>query len=134
MLYMVVVALGFAAVENMLYLFSSVYNLPSFDSMISAAIAVLIVRFIGATFLHTLCSALVGYFSAMASLYSKKKVLLVATGLLLAIILHGLYDFSIITLPYPFNAIIPGIVILTLALFMLYDFNEIKKVKSICKL
>ncbi|MBX4201123.1 PrsW family intramembrane metalloprotease [Candidatus Parcubacteria bacterium] len=134
MLYMVVVALGFAAVENMLYLFSSVYNIVSFDAMISTAVAVLIIRFIGATFLHTLCSALVGYFIAMASLYNKKRVLLVLTGLLLAVAFHGLYDFSIVILPQPFNVIIPAVLILILSLFMLYDFNEIKKIKSICKL
>ncbi len=134
MLYMVVAALGFASVENSLYLFSSVHNVLSFDSIVTTTLAVIIIRFIGATFLHTLCSGLAGYFMAMASLYNKKRVLLVITGLSLAVIFHGLYDFSIVTMPEPLNAIIPAITILVLALFMLYDFNEIKKVRSICKL
>jgi len=134
MLYMVVAALGFGAVENILYLFSSLYGLFSFDSIVITAIAVIFIRFVGATFLHTLCSGLVGYFLAMASFHGKKKVLLTICGLSLAAILHGLYNFSITAWPWPFNVITPTMVILALALFMLYDFDQIKKIKGICKL
>src|SRR5260221_5839354 len=49
MLYMVVVALGFTAVENILYLFSPIDNI-SFDVIIKTTLTVSFIRFIGATF------------------------------------------------------------------------------------
>ncbi len=133
MLYMVVAALGFAAAENVLYLFPPAGN-PSFNAIIQATVTISFIRFIGATFLHTLCSALVGYFVALATLRARKRHLLAATGILLATFLHGLYDFSIITLHGPWAAFVPVLIIALLAVFMLYDFDEIKKVKSICKI
>ena len=133
MLYMVVAALGFAAAENILYLFSPIGNL-SFDAVVQTAVVISIIRFLGATFLHTLCSALFGYFVALSFLKARNKIKLAFTGLLLATLLHGLYNFSIINLSWPFNVSIPVLIIVGLALFMLYDFDEIKKIKSICKL
>lgn len=134
MLYMVVAALGFAAVENILYLFSP-QNSVYFSTLLQTTAAISFIRFISATFLHTLCSALLGYFLALASLRSKKKLRLVITGLVLATLLHGLYDFSIITLAGTYVGLgIPLLIIVGLCIFMVYDFNEIKKIKSICKL
>lgn len=133
MLYMVVSALGFAALENMLYLFSPIDGL-SFDVVLKTTILISFLRFIGATFLHTLCAALVGYFMALSSLRARHRFRLTILGLFLAVLLHGLYNFSIMNLPYPFNVAIPGLVIFGLAMFMVYDFNGIKKIKSIVKL
>jgi len=132
MLYMVVVALGFAMVENILYLFSPI-NMP-LGVLIETTATVTFIRFIGATFLHTLCSGLLGYFLALSSLKNKKGVRLTIVGLVLAVFLHGLYDFSIATLQNPFNIIIPVAIMAGLIVFMLYDFNEVKKIKGICKL
>lgn len=135
MLYMVVAALGFAALENALYLFSPIDGLP-FPDIITAALTVSFIRFIGATFLHALVSALVGYFLARASikgdLVSKTKS--AALGLLLATLLHGFYNFSIIMLNAPLNYIIPAMIIIGLAVFIIYDFDGIKKLKGICKI
>lgn len=133
MLYMVVVALGFAALENILYLFSPLDHIY-LDKILEATIAISFARFIGATFLHTLCSALLGYFLALASIKPEKKVKLTIIGILLASLLHGLYNFSIIMLARPMNFIAPLLIILGLVIFMIYDFDEIKKVKGICKL
>ena len=133
MLYMVVSALGFAAVENILYLFSPIDNI-SFQSIIGTAVTISFIRFIGATFLHTLVSAVYGYFLALSLIRVKNKTTLNLTGLFLATILHGLYNFSIITLTSPMNFIIPMVVIAGLIIFMTYDFDDIKKLKNICKL
>ena len=133
MLYMVVVALGFAAAENTLYVLSPILNSP-LPVIIQTTLGISFIRFIGGTFLHTLCSALVGYFLAMASLKSKKGVLLPLTGIVLAALMHGLYDFSIVILPSPINFIVPTTIILLLFLFVIYDFDGIKKIKGICKL
>lgn len=133
MLYMVVAALGFAALENTLYLFSPVDHL-TLSQILQMTVTVTLIRFIGATFLHTLCSALVGYCIAKKSLMAKGGRGLVVAGVIAAAILHGLYDFSIINLSSPLNAIIPGVVILSLAAFIMYDFDGIQKVRGICKL
>lgn len=133
MLYMVIGALGFTALENILYLFSPIDGL-SFDVVIKTAVTISFMRFVGATFLHTLCSALIGYFMALSSLRNKHRFRLTVLGIFLATLLHGLYDFSIITLHAPLNFLIPLAVIIMMAVFIFYDFDEIKKVKSICKL
>lgn len=133
MLYMVVVALGFASLENVLYIFSPIDGL-SFDLIVKKTIAVSFIRFVGATFLHTLASALVGYFVALSYYHFKKKRQITVLGIALAIALHGLYDFSIITLGSPMNFIIPMVILLGLALFIISQFERIKKLKSICNL
>jgi len=132
MLYMVVAALGFAALENILYLFSPIYN-QSFEQVLSQTVTISFIRFIGATFLHTLCSALIGYFW-VKSLFDHKRKFFIIIGVLLASLLHGLYDLSIIALRGPFTLLVPGFIIVGLALFMIYDFDEVKKFKGICKL
>ena len=134
MLYMVVAALGFAAAENVLYLFSPVAMAATFGVAVAEAVKISLVRFLGATFLHTLCSAMVGYFLALATLRPARGRLLVLFGLLVATGLHGLYNFSIMTLGSPWNLLLPIGILAVLAWFMMYDFDEIKKIKSICKL
>jgi len=133
MLYMVVSALGFAALENVLYLFSPIDHV-AFADVIKVTVIITFIRFVGSTFLHTLCSALLGYFLALSSLRSKKRFPLFITGLLSATLLHGLYDFSIMVIDNPLNLTIPFFVIVVLAFFMLYDFDEVKKLKGICKI
>lgn len=130
MLYMVVAALGFAALENALYLFSPIEGL-SFATVLKTTLLISFLRFIGATFLHTLCAALIGYFMALSSIRSKHRFRLTALGIFLAVVLHGLYNFSIIQLPLPFSIAVPVLIIFGLALFMVYDFDGIKKIKSI---
>lgn len=133
MLYMVVGALGFASLENVLYIFSPIDGLP-LDVIVQKTIAISFIRFIGATFLHTLCSALLGYFVALSYFHLNKRRLFTITGIFLAVVLHGLYDFSIITLRSPINFIIPMVILLGLALFIISQFERIKKLKSICNL
>ncbi|MCK5664401.1 MAG: PrsW family intramembrane metalloprotease, partial [Thiotrichaceae bacterium] len=63
MIYMIVVALGFAAVENILVM-NSFAPVFFFDS--TQPLYVLALRFIGATFLHTLTSAIIGFYYALS--------------------------------------------------------------------
>lgn len=130
MIYMIVAALGFAAVENILYLLSPL----AAASLLQATITISFIRFIGATFLHTLCSALIGYFIAIACSRQEKRFRFTVLGIVLAVLLHGLYNFSIITLNVPLNFEIPMMVIIGLTIFVLLAFDKVKKMKSICKL
>lgn len=132
MIYMAVVALGFAALENIFYLVPSAEKMFSLGELIMTTAAVSFFRFVGATFLHALCSAMVGYFLAL-SLCKRKNMWLTAFGLFFAVLLHGLYNFSIMEIETPLNIIIPIIILLWLAIFVSFAFNNLKKLKSICK-
>lgn len=134
MLYMVVVALGFAALENILYLLLPIDHIMPLGKIIGTTITISSIRFIGATFLHTLCSALLGYFIVKSVLENRNKLYITIIGIILVTLLHGLYDFSIITLQDPFSFIIPSAIILVLVIFMIYDFDSVKKIKGICKI
>ena len=132
MLYMVISALGFAAVENILYLFSPAGHLP-FNSILDRAVVVIIIRFLGATFLHTLCSSVIGYSLALSFYEKKKKYSYLATGIIMATVLHGLYDFSIITLGGYLKLGVPLAVIFLLAVLVFSGFDRVKKNKSVCE-
>ena len=134
MLYMVVAALGFAALENIFYLFSPINNAVSLEVILKTTLTISFIRFIGATFLHTLCSALLGYFMALSTLRLRKRFRMTILGVFLATLLHGWYDFSIMNFDGILSVMMPILVIIGLAIFMVYDFDEIKKVKSICKI
>ncbi|MBI2054357.1 MAG: PrsW family intramembrane metalloprotease [Candidatus Staskawiczbacteria bacterium] len=133
MLYMIISALGFAALENILYLISPPGNL-SFQALMGRTMAISFLRFIGATFLHTLCSGLLGYFLAVSFCETKRKTVIFLVGLFLATLLHGLYDFSIMTLELPIKVIIPLAILVILAIFMISWFEKLKKLKSVCKI
>jgi len=64
----------------------------------------------------------------------KRKYLIFAFGIFLAVILHGFYDFSIMTLNGYAKIIIPAVVILTLAFLVYVGFEKLKKMKGICKI
>ncbi len=127
MIYMITSALGFAALENIFTIFPGLRNL----SLIEAT-SITTFRFLGATFLHALCSGTIGYFLAL-SIFNKKKIPYIFIGITLASILHGLYNFSIINLNKDFNfSLLIIFILVSLALFISFAFKEVKKIKSIC--
>lgn len=129
MLYMIIAALGFAAAENILILFSLG---PTF--LIAETISITAFRFIGATFLHALCSGLVGFFLALSFYQLNKRNWFLALGLVIATLLHGLYNFSIIRNTSGEGFIIPLLILISLAAFVTFAFKQLKKIKSICKI
>jgi len=133
MLYMVIAALGFAALENILYLFCPTDQM-AFNDVVNRTILVSFVRFIGATFLHTLCSGILGYFIALSICETKKKWRYVAYGILISVGLHGLYDFSIMTMEGLFKIVTPILILIVLAFLVFSGFEKLKKMKGICKL
>ena len=133
MLYMVVAALGFAALENILYLFAPIGQM-SFNQLIDRTLVITLIRSIGATFLHTLCSAVIGYSLAISFCEVKNKKRILIVGVILAALLHGLYDFSIMELNGYAKVAIPAIVILTLAFLVFSGFEKLKKMKGVCKI
>ena len=132
MLYMVIAGLGFAAVENVLYLLSLGHPLN-----VSGTLILTFFRFLGATFLHALCSGTIGFFLALSFFETKNRLKLIIIGLFLAALLHGLYNFSIMKLDEGFSLILamtPGIILITTGVFVIFAFRKLKTIASICKL
>jgi len=91
-IYMITVALGFAALENALFIFE-----PISGGFLSETILTGNFRFVGATLLHTLSSATVGIMIALSFfLPAMLKRAYIATGIILAIVLHALFNFFIL--------------------------------------
>ncbi len=126
-LYMIIAALGFAALENLLILFPLSNPFQFLETAVVSSF-----RFLGATFLHALCSGTIGYFMALSFYEPKHKIKLVGAGLTIAIVLHGLYDFSIIKIEDGWRFIIPVIILIGLAVFVSLGFKKVKKLKSVC--
>lgn len=91
-IYMIAIALGFAALENTLFML----NYLKLDDYLSAAVNGSF-RFLGATLLHVLASATIGVFLAFAFYKSAfTKIMFGMFGLFIAILLHALFNFFII--------------------------------------
>jgi protease PrsW len=91
-MYMVTVALGFAAAENMLFLVDPL----STGQFVAGAITGNL-RFLGSTLLHVIASALIGLtFAFSAKLNPPSRTAAAALGLILAITLHTAFNTLII--------------------------------------
>ncbi len=128
-LYMIIAALGFAALENILILFRLG---PGF--LVSRALEISALRFLGATFLHALCSGMVGYFLALSFFETKKRVIILSLGLGISIILHGFYNFSIMEIGGDLKFLIPVVILISLAILVSLGFKRLKKLASVCKI
>ena len=143
MLYMIIIALGFAALENILYLLPT-RKLLFFSEILRMTVAISFLRFIGATFLHALCSGTLGYFLALSFFETKKRSKLILKGVIMATVLHALYNISIIGVETSYklkNYIIFSValvsvaaILIGLAVFVLFGFRKLKKIASVCKL
>ncbi|MFZ2205750.1 MAG: PrsW family glutamic-type intramembrane protease [Minisyncoccia bacterium] len=90
-IYIITVALGFAALENILFLIKPLSLNQSTVGLLTSQL-----RFLGSTLLHAVSSGIVGIFlglSFFGGAWSKKICLLI--GLILAIALHSIFNFFI---------------------------------------
>ena len=87
-IYMITVALGFAAAENMLFLIA-----PIMDGNVASSFFTGSVRFLGSSLLHVLASAAIGFALAFST-KSRPLVRMTAawTGLILAVALHTAFN------------------------------------------
>lgn len=127
MLYMIISALGFSALENLLLLLPLAFSFQLREIFIISGF-----RFVGATFLHALCSGLLGYFWALSLSDCKNRAKLFLMGLFLATLLHGLYDLSIMEIENGFKFAVPAAALAILAILVFAGFKKVKKLKSIC--
>ena len=130
MLYMIIAALGFATLENIFIFLSPDIFLYTFRETLTLASF----RFISATFLHALASGTIGFFLALSFYKIKRKRMLVFSGFAAAVLLHGLYNFSIMELGGASQYGVPLLVLTGLAVFIYFGIKKLKKLKSICKI
>lgn len=133
MIYMVVAALGFAALENVFIALNSVFQ-NGWNT--NDLFGILIFRFIGATLLHALSSAIVGYYWAKKFVLDKVPLItniekrdiaedLIMQGIIFASLLHAIFNFLIIK--FSDILIYPTIFLTIIALFVFWNFEKIKK-------
>lgn len=121
MIYMIVAALGFASVEN-LFLVLKEFSLSTFYTFFNT-LNVVSLRFIGATLLHALSSALLGYYWALSHFKNKKGKILI--GFLWASISHFLFNVIILNSQNP--SFFSIFFLVAIAFFVLVDFEKLKR-------
>jgi RsiW-degrading membrane proteinase PrsW (M82 family) len=82
--YSVAGALGFATIENVIYVFEYGAATGVFRAVFSVP-------------LHALCGAVIGFYLGMNKMYQGEKKHFIAAGILIAILFHGAYDFVLFT-------------------------------------
>ncbi|MBI1984857.1 MAG: PrsW family intramembrane metalloprotease [Candidatus Wildermuthbacteria bacterium] len=129
MLYMVISALGFAAIENTMVLFGLNPDSPAFSIATLSGI-----RFLGATFLHTLASALLGYFLALSYSAAKNRRINIAKAFLFATLLHGFFDLYILKAEGTIKFFAPLAIFIATAFFISFAFGKLRAMKSACQI
>src|SRR3989344_3359599 len=133
MIYLIISALGFAATENLL----NIFLIPNITLQLAGSQA--LIRFVSATFLHTLTSGVLGFFIAYSMLNFKNRNYIFAVGFLLAASLHGAYNYlawlfsSKQTTALALALTLAGLLV-ALGAIVNWQFRYLKKQLSICKI
>ena len=125
MVYMLTAAMGFAAMENIL-----VINRVFADGA-AATIGLWGLRFAGATLLHALSSALLGYFIALAWFYFSHRKTLFAVGLALATVFHWVFNLFISQMHKDISLLFSTLLLMAMAFLISALFDKIKERDSL---
>lgn len=120
MVYMIVAALGFATVENI----ASILQADVLSVAAPGPLETTALRFVGATLLHSLTSAVVGYYWGRSIAKGGNRFAAISLGLVIATLLHAVFN-SLIIKSEP--VALPLIFLMFMALFVLNDFEKLKK-------
>lgn len=120
MVYMIVAALGFATVENI----ASILQSDTLSVVGPGPLETIALRFVGATLLHSLTSAIVGYYWGRAIARGGNRFASISVGIVIATLLHAVFN-SLIIKSEP--VALPLIFLMFMALFVLNDFEKLKK-------
>lgn len=121
MIYMITSALGFAAIENALFVIPTLSLTPALGLQLTAN------RFIGANLLHATSSGIVGFFLARA-FFSHYRHHFLALGIALASILHAVFNYLIIKGGvFPDNVNLLILLLSTMTMVVLIEFEQLKK-------
>jgi protease PrsW len=124
MIYMVVAALGFATLENIGAIINVAHGAGTLalTAIVGTFFETVSLRFVGATLLHTLTSAIVGYQWALGVAKKKVAEYLIA-GFGFAALLHASFNYLILTYG---NVAYTVVFLLIVGFFVLNDFEKLK--------
>lgn len=123
MIYMITGALGFAAVENIASLFQVSQGMFLNVDIVRS----ITLRSVGATLLHSLASGLVGYYWGLSFFRPEKRRQLIIKGLIIASLLHAVFNWLIIKHGPASTAIL---FLLFVGFFLLNDFEKFKQLDT----
>ena len=126
MIYMIVAAMGFATLENVGALTNAAAAAVNHGTLIASIFETTSLRFVGATLLHSLTSAIVGYHWALGIKHKRVAHYLVG-GIAIATILHAVFNWLILNYASLGYSIL---FLLVVGFFVLNDFEKLKQVKS----
>ena len=123
MIYLIVLALGFGLVENILAASQEIVE----GGILLPVLQTMSLRFVGANLLHALSSGIIGFFWALS--LSKKKKSYLYWGLILGIVLH--FFFNLVIIRFGGTAVF----LISLGLFLvtvglLWAFDLLKRIKK----
>lgn len=120
MIYMMTAAMGFAALENVLFV------LPIFAENLPASLEIAANRFLGANLLHALSSGIVGFFLARAWFHPHRHHF-IALGIIIASLLHTAFNYLILIREVVAQGTFYIILLLaTMAVMVFIDFERLK--------
>ncbi len=127
MIYIITAALGFATVENILIMGNIFSGASAFSlaASLNTAFNAIALRFIGATLLHALASGMLGYYWAVG-IIRKSLLKYLGCGLMLAVLIHSVFNYLIIKFQ-SVNFLIPSLFLILGAIFVLVDFEKLRK-------
>jgi len=129
MIYLIVSALGFAAVENML----NIFLMPNVTTQL--AFSQSITRFLSATLLHALASGMLGYFLALSLLNFKKRKLLFWSGFTMATLFHSFYNYLVWLIQFNQLFVLAlALLLILMAAIVGWQFRQLKKQMAICNI
>ncbi len=111
MIYLITAALGFAAIENILIMFRNA------SEGFEIALQIWALRFFGATLLHALSSAILGYFVALAWFRYNHSRKIIFMGIMIASAFHLLFNMLLVDLS-PQNGLMFSSLILAVMIFL----------------
>lgn len=121
MIYMLTAALGFAAMENILVISHVI------PDGLGATVGLLGLRFAGATLLHALSSALLGYFLALSWFYYRHKRALFWLGLTMATAFHWVFNLFISQMQETVSLFFSTLLLISMAFLISVLFDKIKE-------
>ncbi|MBI2023984.1 PrsW family intramembrane metalloprotease [Candidatus Giovannonibacteria bacterium] len=122
-IYLITVALGFAAMENFLFLLKIMgQNGKLFDILATADY-----RFMGATLLHTVTAGIVGVSIAFTFFHPEHHRRNIIGGIILATVLHTAFNIFIINAESSASIFRTMFAVWTLALVLIFFFERVKR-------
>ena len=125
MIYMLTAALGFAAMENIL-----VANHMAGEGA-EMTLRILGLRFTGATLLHALSSALLGYFIALGWFAMRARVTLFISGLMVATVFHWVFNLFVAKMDQSLSIKFSTALLIVMAFLISILFDKIKERDSV---